>query len=634
MKKIVTLIGCFTLAASLQTKAQSQRLVLIEEFTNASCGPCAAQNPAFNTLLDNNLVKAISIKYQTNWPGVDPMNAQTQTDVAPRVTYYSVTGVPYSPMDGVAFTGGSYVGAPANATQAKINAAYAVPATHDISLTHSFNTVHDSVFITMNITCTQTATGTLKARIGLVEKEINFASAPGTNGETEFYYIMRKMYPNATGTVVTANTLAQVQTITIAAALPSFTYNINQMAVVAFIQNDVNKSINQAAFSDVVYPSNMALVQDVLNVNRIQCTGVNVNPEIAVINKGSATLTNCTIKYKFDNGVETVVPWTCNIPTDSIQNFTIPQITTTSGAHTIKATVTAPNGVIYALPYVSSLTEKIQIIDSYNIVPVAENFSAAAWPPANWFTISDDAIQSWVRKTAIGAPGSTIASAKMTFYSSPNGQVDDLFITPMDLTAAVAPATLDFMVAYRQYSATVADQLAVRVSTDCGATWTQEFLKAGAALSTVAGYLATAFTPLTSQWRAETINMDAYIGQPEVLVQFHAISASGNNAYVDDVNFYDGTLGIKNVRSSNTVFSAYQSSENYMKIQLNLEQTNEVTFEVYNILGKKVYAENKGKLASGEQNFAYGISALSSGVYIVKLTAGSIVYNQKVTINK
>lgn len=113
MKRIFTFIGCLTLAATMQTKAQSQRLVLVEEFTNASCPPCAAQNPTFNTLLANNTVKVVSIKYQTNWPGVDPMNAQTQAEVGPRVTYYGVTGVPYSPIDGdvnIAAIGGYYQG--------------------------------------------------------------------------------------------------------------------------------------------------------------------------------------------------------------------------------------------------------------------------------------------------------------------------------------------------------------------------------------------------------------------------------------------------------------------------------------------------------------------------------------------
>jgi hypothetical protein len=89
---------------------------MFEEFTNASCGPCASQNPAFDALLSANASKCTSIKYHTNWPGVDPMNAQNPTDVGTRVTYYNVTGVPYAVMDGSPITGSNYLGAPANLT--------------------------------------------------------------------------------------------------------------------------------------------------------------------------------------------------------------------------------------------------------------------------------------------------------------------------------------------------------------------------------------------------------------------------------------------------------------------------------------------------------------------------------------
>ena len=84
MKKLYTL--ALTMFVGVAVNAQSQRLTLLEEFTQASCGPCASQNPALNTLLSGNESKAVSIKYQTNWPGVDPMNTQTQTWVAPRVS--------------------------------------------------------------------------------------------------------------------------------------------------------------------------------------------------------------------------------------------------------------------------------------------------------------------------------------------------------------------------------------------------------------------------------------------------------------------------------------------------------------------------------------------------------------------
>ena len=54
MKKVITLIVLAVCAAGFNLNAQSTRLVLAEEFTQASCGPCASQNPTFNNLLNAN----------------------------------------------------------------------------------------------------------------------------------------------------------------------------------------------------------------------------------------------------------------------------------------------------------------------------------------------------------------------------------------------------------------------------------------------------------------------------------------------------------------------------------------------------------------------------------------------------
>ena len=98
MKRLSIL--ALALLCTFAVSAQHQRRVLIEEFTNASCPPCASQNPGFNAVVEANIQYLTPIKYQTNWPGFDPMNVQTQTDVAPRVTYYGVTGVPNGRQNG------------------------------------------------------------------------------------------------------------------------------------------------------------------------------------------------------------------------------------------------------------------------------------------------------------------------------------------------------------------------------------------------------------------------------------------------------------------------------------------------------------------------------------------------------
>mgnify|MGYP003389971989 CR=1 FL=1 len=246
MKKItLTLASMLSLAAF----GQSQRTVLLEEFTQASCGPCASANPAFNKLISANVGKVVSIKYQVSWPGSDPMNAQNKTDVSNRVTYYNVQGVPDVSMDGKATV------SPSAITQTKINTEYAIKSPFKMELTQETNSKGDSVYIKCVVTATQafTTKGPLYLRLALIEKVITFTKAPGTNGEKEFFDVMRKMYPSPTGTTLPLTwTNGQSEKVTIKAAIPSYIYNKAQLRVVGVLQTDNDKAVQQAAESTVV----------------------------------------------------------------------------------------------------------------------------------------------------------------------------------------------------------------------------------------------------------------------------------------------------------------------------------------------------------------------------------------------
>jgi len=62
----------------------------------------------------------------------------------------------------------------------------------DLSLTyHKKIWVEGSIFETERLICHQ---------CGKIEKHIHFSSPPGTNGEKDFYNVMVKMLPSATGT--------------------------------------------------------------------------------------------------------------------------------------------------------------------------------------------------------------------------------------------------------------------------------------------------------------------------------------------------------------------------------------------------------------------------------------------------
>ncbi len=225
---------------------QSQRLVFIEEFTQASCGPCASANPSFNALLSANTTKAVSLKYQTSWPGTDPMNAQNPTEVQNRVTYYGVSGVPNAMMDGNVVNG-----SPGAITQTGINNEYNVPSPFTINLKHWFNGANDSIYINCEVICTQNVTMTTpKLRIALTEKTISFGSPPGSNGETVFYDVMRKMFPNGNGSILAGTwTVGQTMNVSFYAKIPTYIYSKPQLATVAWIQDDNTKNILQSGYN-------------------------------------------------------------------------------------------------------------------------------------------------------------------------------------------------------------------------------------------------------------------------------------------------------------------------------------------------------------------------------------------------
>lgn len=346
MKRIIT--SFLSLCIGFSAFSQSQRMVLIEEGSNASCGPCAAQNPAFKVLLDANTTKVIPLKYQWYFPGFDPMHNHNPTEANGRFeTYYGQNGVPTAMIDGTvpSFGGTPYDGAPAGFTQALIDTRYAVPASFDIDLTYSLTP--ETITVTATTTCTQAASGTFKLRIAVIEKHIEFATAPGSNGETDFYSVMKKFLPNADGVAMAASyAVGETFTTTQTWDLANI-YDINEVAVVAFIQNDANKEVMQAKLAEglPVTPafSTDAVASTITGVDGFTCVGT-INPSVTIQNYGSAPLTSLNVNYEI-NGTTGSIPWTGNLAFYETANVSLGTINFTPDAsNMLNVTTSNPNG--------------------------------------------------------------------------------------------------------------------------------------------------------------------------------------------------------------------------------------------------------------------------------------------------
>jgi hypothetical protein len=81
----------------------------------------------------------------------------------------------------------------------------------------------------------------------------------------------------------------------------------------------------------------------VVNLNIAPCSNTFI-PVIRIVNKGSATLTQASIRYGIDNNNLQTYNWTGNLANNEAQNITLNSLTTTGGNHNFSSTITSANG--------------------------------------------------------------------------------------------------------------------------------------------------------------------------------------------------------------------------------------------------------------------------------------------------
>lgn len=312
MKKLALLSLLITLTIS--TFSQSQRLVMLEHFTQASCGPCAGANPTIHNILLNNTDIMTSINYHTSWPGYDPMYNHNPTDPTTRVNYYSVNSVPHSVIDGNVFSG-YYTGWTGNMTM--VNNRAAVPSPFNLTINQHLSATNDTLFVTMLVECTMPVSGPITAFMGVIEKWIHYNTAPGSNGEKDFYNVLKKMLPTKSGislpTPMNPGDYAIIESYWVLANV----YNLDQLSVVSFIQNPNSKEIHQAANLSIepiqaVYNND---VEESILVDMLDHYCYNsFTPKLKIRNNGNNPLTSLTLKYQVNDEEIQTYEWTGNIP--------------------------------------------------------------------------------------------------------------------------------------------------------------------------------------------------------------------------------------------------------------------------------------------------------------------------------
>ncbi len=218
----------------------NQRIVLWEEFTSTTCAPCASANPAIEAMLRNYGEQTIlAIWYHVWWPspGNDPYYLVNTVDVRARATdFYGISAVPDAVVDG---NNGPSPGNTSMMTAA-VDARIANYSAFDLSA--GFLRIENDVHVRVEFEAVGgVIPGNLSLRVVAIENDLQY-SAP--NGESSFDYVMRKMYPDASGTPVIIEKGESI-TENLVCAVDTNWVEANTDFIV-FIQNDDTKEILQA----------------------------------------------------------------------------------------------------------------------------------------------------------------------------------------------------------------------------------------------------------------------------------------------------------------------------------------------------------------------------------------------------
>lgn len=247
-------------------------------------------------------------------------------------------------------------------------------------------------------------------------------------------------------------------------------------------------------------------------------------------------------------GSPTANAWVFAGGTPSTSSVTNPTITyNTPGTYSVSLTVTNANGS-------NTYSVLAYITVGGSALPLTQDFQAATFPPAKWSLLDagNDGI-TWQLSTAAGQ-ASTQSALFDNWSDSVTGKLDQIK-TQVNLSGYSA-ASMTF---YRAYGATFAspyiDTLEVRISTDCGTTSTQKYLRGGSALGTGAGTGSAPFVPTAAQWDQDTVDLTPFVGQNNVIVMFINRGHYGDAMYLDNINI-TGTVSAAPAATINAVSTA------------------------------------------------------------------------------
>ena len=359
----------------------------------------------------------------------------------------------------------------------------------------------------------------------------------------------------------------------------------------------------------------------------IICTP-SITPAVTIKNTGSETIASVNISYSIDNGTTLLTTFNgLGLSPGQEMSLTLdPPFTVTPGTHTIKAFI---SDVITSVNsrdqnQANDTISKVFTLVGRLTAPVTEGFESPAFPPVNWAVDNPDRSVTWERTTTAARSGT--ASMVIRNFDYPAANTVDKFASPIitgvsSFDSLFVTFDLAYALGTNGTNGNI-DTLELRVSRDCGQTFSTVWQKYGAELRTTTR--TGRLTPLAGDWKNIKVYLTPFISTPSFQVYFVAKSNRQNNLYIDNINIYGITLP---QRLKDRGYLVYPTPFLNSFVIQHFLPPNLQKITLFNSIGQKVW-EN---IIEGQASSFITVNPVNvmPGVYFLNLT-----YKDKVIVER
>ena len=270
-------------------------------------------------------------------------------------------------------------------------------------------------------------------------------------------------------------------------------------------------------------------------------------------------------------------------------------------------------------------------------IPFYDDFESGNLESKSWTIENPDFSITWDVASIGGTyPGDKAAFMNFFDYMVPAGPRDRL-ISPVMTFPASGSIYLYFEYAYADRHTTATDSLIVKVSDDCGATWTRIFEGGEDNNGSFATHelMTDPFTPAVIEdwclagWGAQCVSVDLseYSGQSNIQIMFETYNHFGNNLYLDNVLI--SPLTVMSEYLNNSELSIFPNpTTGLLNIQVP-EGFGSGDIFIYNSQGSKV---GSLQVSGNERLIKTGLKKYGNGIFFIQVINEKYNKTEKVIV--